>query len=84
LSIFFLSDFSVHWGINGRLGFLLSTYEIWKVLASLANFHVLSLFIYLKTSLERKKNFRLSRGVAGGFSSKFKAQLAQPGKALQS
>jgi hypothetical protein len=30
-----------------------------------ANFHVLGLFIPKKTSLERKKIFRLSRGVAG-------------------
>jgi hypothetical protein len=41
-------------------------------------------FYTLKTSLERKKNFRLSRGVAGlaglavGFWKKFEAQLAQP------
>jgi hypothetical protein len=50
-------------------GFLLSTYEIWKVLVSLAkqnfffiaNFHVL----YLKNEFRAKKIFRLSRGVAG-------------------
>jgi hypothetical protein len=30
----------------------------------IANFHVLG-FLYQKTSLERKKNVRLSRGVAG-------------------
>jgi hypothetical protein len=38
-------------------------------------------FYTLKTSLERKKIFRLSRGVAGlavGFWTKFEAQLAQP------
>jgi hypothetical protein len=45
--------------------FLLSTYEIWKVLVSLAK----------KTVLELKKFFRLSRGVAGGFWTKFEAQL---------
>jgi hypothetical protein len=38
----------------------------------------------VKTSLDRKNNFRLSRGVAGiagiagGFWTKFEAQLAQP------
>jgi hypothetical protein len=39
-----------------------------------------------KTSLERKKNFRLSRGVAGvgvGFWTKFEVQLAQPSEVLQ-
>jgi hypothetical protein len=57
------------------------TYDIWKVLVSLANiffianFHVLGLFIPKK---ERKTKFRLSRGVAGGFWTKFEVQLAQP------
>jgi hypothetical protein len=50
--------------------FLLSTYELWKVLVSpakikiIANFHVLGLFM-LKNKLRAKKKFRLSRGVAG-------------------
>jgi hypothetical protein len=35
-------------------------------------------FYTSKTSLERKQNFRLSRGIAGGFWTKFEAQLAQP------
>jgi hypothetical protein len=55
-------------------------YEIWKVLISYANykFSRFRTFYTLKTSLERKKNFRLSRGVAGGYWMKFEAQLAQP------
>jgi hypothetical protein len=73
------------------LTFLLSTYEIWKVLISLAkkkkffiaNFHVLGLFIP-KNEFRAKKFFRQSRGVAGvagvavGFWTKFEAHLAQP------
>jgi hypothetical protein len=59
---------------------LLSTYEIWKVLVSLAfffiaNFYVLGLFIPKKLVLSEKK-IRLSRGVAGvavGFWTKFEA-----------
>jgi hypothetical protein len=64
--------------------FLLSTYEIWKILILLAkknffiaNFHVLGLFIP-KNEFKAKFFFRLSRGVAGGFRTKFEAQLAQP------
>jgi hypothetical protein len=59
------------WKVFTRLtcasDFLLSTYEIWKVLISLA-----------KMSQERKKKFRLSRGIAVGFWTNFEAQLAQP------
>jgi hypothetical protein len=56
---------------------LLSTHEIWKVLVSLANFHVSGLFMP-KNEFRAKKYFRLSRGVAGGFWTKFEAQQAQP------
>jgi hypothetical protein len=35
-------------------------------------------FYTKKTSLEQIKNFRLSRGVAVGFWTKFEVQLAQP------
>jgi hypothetical protein len=55
------------------------TYEIWKVLVSLAkkifiaNFHVLEHFIP-----KNEKKIRLPRGVAVGFWTKFEAQLAQP------
>jgi hypothetical protein len=54
------------------MGFLLSTYEIWKILVSLAifffiaNFHVLH-FLYPKNEFRAKKKFRPSRGVAGDF-----------------
>jgi hypothetical protein len=43
-----------------------------------ANVHVLELFIPKKTNLEPKIFFRLSRGVAVDFWTKFEAQLAQP------
>jgi hypothetical protein len=64
---------------SSKKTFLLSTYEIWKVLVSLAkkniaNLHVLGLFISKKRA---KKKFRLSRGVAGVFWTKFEAQLAE-------
>jgi hypothetical protein len=45
----------------------------------IANFLFLGLLCTQKTSLQRKKKFRISRGVAGGFWTKFDAQLAQPG-----
>jgi hypothetical protein len=41
-------------------------------------FSRLRTFYTEKTSLERKKIFRLSRSVAVGFWTKFEAQLAQP------
>jgi hypothetical protein len=56
---------------DGKL--LLSTYEIWKVLVSLAKKK-----IYRKNEFRAKKKFRLSYGVAVGFWTKFEAQLAQP------
>jgi hypothetical protein len=43
----------------------------------IANFHVLG-FLYLKNEFRAGKMFRLSRGVAVGFWTKFEAQLAQP------
>jgi hypothetical protein len=65
----------------------LSTYEIWKVLLSLAKkfFFFLQIFrfqdfLYRKNELRAKK-IRLSRGVAVvavGFWTKFEAQLAHP------
>jgi hypothetical protein len=63
--------------------FLLSTYEIWKELVSLAKkislqIFTFSDFLYLKTEFRAKFFFRLSRGIAGGFWTKFEAQLAQP------
>jgi hypothetical protein len=65
--------------------FLLSTYEIWKVLISLAKKkkNLLQIFTFkdflnLKNEFRAKKNFRLSRGVAVGFWTKFEAHLAQP------
>jgi hypothetical protein len=71
---------------------LLPTYEKWKVLVSLAKkiyfyckFSRFRTFYILKTSLERKKNFRLSHsvvgiaGVAVGFWTNFEVQLAQSG-----
>jgi hypothetical protein len=44
----------------------------------IGNFHVLGLFILKIRVYRAKKKFRLSRGVAGGFWTKFEAQLAQP------
>jgi hypothetical protein len=35
-------------------------------------------YVESKNELRAKKNFRLSRGVAVGFWTKFEAQLAQP------
>jgi hypothetical protein len=35
-------------------------------------------FLYLKNGIRAKKKIRLSRGIAGGFRTKFEAQLAQP------
>jgi hypothetical protein len=53
-----------------KFWFLLFTYEIWKVLVSLAFYFVLLQiftfydFLYLKNKFRTKKHFRLSRGVA--------------------
>jgi hypothetical protein len=41
-------------------------------------------FLYLKNEFRAKNFFRLSRGVAGGFWTKFEAQLAQPCWVLES
>jgi hypothetical protein len=55
------------------------THEILVSLAFflLQNLHVSGLFIP-KKRVRAKKNLRLSLGVAGGFWTKFEAQLAQP------
>jgi hypothetical protein len=55
--------------------FLLSTYEIWKVLVALVKKYFFSQVSRLRTFY---KKFRLSRGVAGCGWMKFEAQLAQP------
>jgi hypothetical protein len=44
-------------------------FHLQKKKKKIANFHV---------KFRAKKKFRLSRGVAGGFWTKFEAQLAQP------
>jgi hypothetical protein len=48
-----------------------------KIIFFIANFHVLVFFIP-KNEFRAKKMFRLSRGVAVGFWTKFEALLAQP------
>jgi hypothetical protein len=58
------------------LTYLLSTYEIWKVLVSLAKTKIFIAKIPNKR-VSAKKHFRPSRSVAGGFSMKFEAQLPQ-------
>jgi hypothetical protein len=50
---------------------------------NIAYFHVLGLFIP-KNDLRAKKKIRLSRSVAGGFWTKFEAQLAKPCLVLES
>jgi hypothetical protein len=57
-----------------------------KIQFFIANFHVLGLFIP-KNQFKANFFFRLSRGVAGvavGFWTKFKLQLAQPCQVLES
>jgi hypothetical protein len=70
--------------------FLLSPYELSKVLISLAKIIIFyckfSRFrtFYKKNELRAKKFFRSSRGLAVGFWTKFEAQLAQPCYLLES
>jgi hypothetical protein len=49
----------------------------------IANFQVLGLFMP-KKRVKSEKKIRLSHGVAGGFWTKFEAQLAQPCYVLES
>jgi hypothetical protein len=57
--------------LNSYSPFLLATYGICK-------FSRFRTFYTQKNEFRAKKKFRLSRGVAMGFCTKFEAQLAQP------